>query len=135
ETLQQAFGVSTYEMEQIYSEAYLDYENDNYRESTTAFRWLVLLNPFHKKYWMELAAIFQLLEKYEKALHAYAISALLESSNPYPHFHAFECYESLNNKEDAEKALELAYQRTLGKVAYNDLQKEIEQLRRELKRK
>jgi type III secretion system low calcium response chaperone LcrH/SycD len=126
ETLQKAFGVSNYEMEEIYSEAYRFYQEDNYLEASTGFRWLVLLNPFIAKYWTGLAASLQLLEKYEKALHAYAISALLESENPYPHFHAYECYEALNNKEEAEKALDLAYQRTIGKAAYSDLEEEIE---------
>src|SRR5689334_14592344 len=50
ETLQQAFGVSSYEMEEIYKEAYSSYQENNYLESSTSFRWLVLLNPFHSKY-------------------------------------------------------------------------------------
>lgn len=126
ETLQVAFAVSSYEMEEIYTEAYAYYQDDNYLESSTAFRWLVLLNPFTAKYWMGLAASLQLLEKYEKALHAYAVAALLDSDNPYPHFHAFECYAALKNKEDAEKALELSYKRTIGKAAYQELQEKIE---------
>lgn len=128
-TLQQAFEVSNYEMEEIYVEAYNHYQEENYLESCTAFRWLVLLNPYWAKNWMGLAASSQLLEKYEKALHAYAVAALLENHNPYPHFHAFECYSALENSEEAEKALELALCRTLGKESYRDLQKEIESLK------
>jgi type III secretion system low calcium response chaperone LcrH/SycD len=130
ETLQRAFDVSGYEMEEIYSETYTFYQEDNFLEASTGFRWLVLLNPFVEKYWMGLAASLQLLEKYEKALHAYAICALLESENPYPHFHAFECYVALKDKEEAEKALSLAFKRTIGKAAYRDLQEEIELLRK-----
>lgn len=129
ETLQKAFGISGEEMEEIYREGYNYYEVDQYLEASTNFRWLVLLNPYLTKYWMGLAASLQLLEKYEKALHAYAVSALLECDNPYPHFHAYECYVALNNKEDAVKALELAFQRTVGKAAYIDLQKEIKERR------
>src|SRR5262245_36895773 len=70
ETLQQAFGVTPYEMEEIYTEAYAFYQDDNYLESSTGFRWLVLLNPFKPHYWMGLAASLQLMQKYEKALHA-----------------------------------------------------------------
>ena len=126
DTLQQAFGVSGYEMEEVYYEAYRFYQEDIYLKSSTAFRWLILLNPFVDKYWKGLAASLQLLGKYEKALHAYAMAALLDSDNPYPHFHAYECYEDMQNPEDAEKALDLAYQRTLGNEAYRDLQVEIE---------
>jgi type III secretion system low calcium response chaperone LcrH/SycD len=130
ETLQKAFGVSAYEMEEIYCEAYTFYQEDNYLESSTAFRWLVLLNPFHKKYWMGLGASLQLLEKYEKALHAYAAASLLEHENPYPHFHAFECYEALKNREEAEKALNLAYKRTLSNPAFHELRDEIESIKK-----
>lgn len=130
ETLQRAFGVSSYEMEEIYSEAYRLYEEDVYLESSIAFRWLVLLNPYVAKYWKGLAASLQLLEKYEKALHGYAMAALLDADNPYPHFHAYECYDALNNTEDADKALDLAYQRTLSKEIYRDLQEEIVSLKK-----
>lgn len=126
ETLQKAFGVSNYEMEEIYYEAYSYYKDDNYLESSTAFRWLVLLNPLTSKYWMGLAASLQLLEKYEKSLHAYAIYTLLDHENPYPHFYAFECYTALNNKKEAKKALNSAYKLTKDKTTYIDLQKEIE---------
>ncbi len=126
DTLQQAFGVSGYEMEEVYHEAYRFYQEDVYLEASAAFRWLVLLNPFVDKYWKGLAASLQLLGKYEKALHAYAMAALLDSDNPYPHFHAYECYEDMHNPEDAEKALDLAYQRTLGNETHRDLQQEIE---------
>ena len=125
ETLQRAFEVSSYEMEEIYSEAYRLYDRANYLESSTTFRWLVLLNPFIGKYWIGLAASLQLLEKYEKALHAYAIAALIESENPYPHFHAYECYGALKNREEAKKALDSAYRRTIGKTAYQHLQDEL----------
>lgn len=130
ETLQAAFGVSHYEMEELYHEAYSFYTQDNYLESCAAFRWLVVLNPFITKYWMGLAASLQMLEKYEKALHAYAVSTLLDSENPYPHFHAFECYSLLNNKEEAQKALELARRRAKAKSLYKPLEDEINSLKR-----
>jgi type III secretion system low calcium response chaperone LcrH/SycD len=112
-------------MEEIYDESYRFYQEDLFLEACVGFRWLVLLNPFIEKYWMGLAASLQLLEKYEKALHAYAIAALLDSDSPYPHFHAFECYAALENGEEAKKALELSFKRTLGKAAHRNLHEEI----------
>jgi len=132
ETLQIAFGISNYEMEKLYEEAFEYYENDRYLDSITVFRWLVLFNSYEMKYWMGFAANQQLLEQYEKALHAYAVASLLDSEDPYPHYHAYECYMLLNNKEDADKALKLAYQRCDGKAAYDELKDEIEQLKSEV---
>ncbi len=129
ETLQHAFGISNFEMEKLYEEAYEYYESEAYKDSLTIFRWLILFNSYETKYWMGFAANLMLVGHYEKALHAYAITTILDSENPYPHFHAYECYTCLNNKEDAEKALKLASQRCAGKAAYNELKDEIEQLR------
>lgn len=129
ESLQRAFGITDYEMEKLYEEAYEHYEANTYHEALTVFRWLVLFNSYEAKYWMGFAASLQLLELYERALHAYAVAALLDSKNPYPHFHAYECYMLMKNKEDAEKALELAYQRCNGKAAYDELKNEIERLK------
>lgn len=132
ETLQQAFGITNYEMEELYEEAHKHYETNRYLDSITIFRWLVLFNCYEMKYWMGFAATQQLLEKYEKALHGYAVAALLDSENPYPHYYAYECYTIQNNKEDADKALELAYQRCNGKAANDELKGEIEHLKGEV---
>jgi hypothetical protein len=45
---------------------------------------------------------------YMAALHAWSIVALLKEEDPRPHFHAAECFFSLNEKENALKALDLA---------------------------
>ena len=47
-------------------------------------------------------------KKYEEALYAWAMAALLDKSNPYPHFHAAECAFSMNNLRDAKLALKEA---------------------------
>ncbi len=129
ESLQRAFGISNYEMEKLYEEAYAYYENEQYLKAVTVFRWLVLFNSYEPKYWMGFAASEQLLERYEKALHAYAVVSLLESENPYPHYHAYECYMLLDNKEDADKALALAKRRCENSSNYDELKQEIEELK------
>ncbi len=126
ETLQKAFEVSNYDMEAVYTEAHAFYMKDNYLESATAFRFLVLLNPFVAKYWLGLGASLQLLQKYTKALHSYAIVALLEIKNPYPHFHAFECYLGLGDQQEAQKALEDAYKRATENPEYREFKEMIE---------
>jgi type III secretion system low calcium response chaperone LcrH/SycD len=135
ESLQQAFGITDYEMEKLYEEAFEYYEIDSYNEALTLFRWLLLFNSYEAKYWMGFAAASQLLGHYEKALHAYAVAYLLDVDNPYPHFHAYECYMLLKNKEEADKALLLAYQRCTGKAAYEELKNEIERLDKQISAK
>lgn len=128
-SLQQAFGITNYEMEKLYEEAYHHYENDRYIDAITVFRWLLYLNTYTQKYWMGYGASQQLLQRYEKALHAYAVSALLNSKDPYPHYHAYGCYMMMENKTEAIKALKLAETRCYEKPDYKDLENEIKQLK------
>ncbi len=125
ETLQIAFGVTHDEMEELYGEAYGFYEQEAYVKAADVFRWLVLLNPFISKYWMGLGACQQLLGLFEKALHSYAVAALLDSLSPYPHFYAFECYEALGDPNEAAKALMLAEARACADFKYQRLKEEI----------
>lgn len=120
ETLQQAFGITSFEMEQLYEEGYAFYQEGRYHHALNLFRWLVLFNPYVAKYWMGFAATQHLLKREEKALHAYAVAALLEPENPYPHYNAFLCY---GGGEEGEKALKLALERCVGK--YENLREEI----------
>ena len=126
ETLQRAFGLSAEQMEEIYSDAYSFYQQDCYEQAGKGFRWLVILNPFIARFWLGLGSCLHLLEKYEKALHAYAVVTLLESQNPLPHFHAFECYEALENMEEAQVALQTAYELSKASDDYRELREKIE---------
>ena len=98
DTLQAAFEISDVEMESIYREGYKHYQSQAYELAVEFFRSLVIFDPFALKYWLSLGATQQLLKQFEKALHSYAVAASLAHENPYPHFHAFECYQALGNK-------------------------------------
>ena len=64
-------------------------------------------------------------QKYPQALHAYGVAALLREKDPYPHYYAYVCYTLLNNPEEAEKALDLAWQKAKLSSSYNALKEEI----------
>jgi type III secretion system low calcium response chaperone LcrH/SycD len=121
EVMQKALKITNDEMEDIYREAYQAYHADQFEAASALFRWLSLFNPFVLKYWMGFAASSQLLKKYEEALKAYSVAAVLDPENPYPHFHAFECYQSLENEMEASKALEDAYRVASKESKYRDL--------------
>lgn len=133
ETLQIAFEISDDQMEAFYGEAYRFYEEEEYVESANAFRWLVLFNPFVSRYWMGLGASHQLLQSYEKALHNYAVAAMLDSLSPYPHLYAHDCLLALDKHEDAAKALELAEERARYDLKYVALKNEIASLQEALR--
>jgi len=126
-SLQDTLGITAEQMELFYAEAYRFYLHHQLEDADFCFRFLVLFDPWVKKYWMGLAACQQRSNKYEKALHSYAITTLLSPDDPYPHFYAYQCYEALQQKEDARKALTLAYERVQC-PSYKALKKKIESL-------
>ncbi len=87
------------------------YEAGNYAEASDFFTQLILSEPFHELYWRGLAGARQMEKKYPEALHAWALVALLADRDPLPHFHAAECFLSLNDKPQALKALDCAQER------------------------
>lgn len=104
--LSEAFSVE--EQEELYAIAYQSYETGNYRLAAQFFTKLVLCNPFAEKYWRGLASSHQMQNEYLAAVHAWTSCALLEIEDPFVHFHAAECLFSLNDKEEALKALQSA---------------------------
>lgn len=129
DTLQAAFEISQLEMEQLYRDAYTFYQAGRLEDAAFSFRYLVLFNPYVKKHWMGLGATLQLKNAYEKALKAYAIATLLDSKDPYPHYHAFECYQAIGNGEESYKALECAYIRAMDNPIFNSLKMKIQSLK------
>jgi type III secretion system low calcium response chaperone LcrH/SycD len=102
-------------LENIYQRALALYNEDKAEQSSEAFAILIRERPFHKIFWLGLAASKQKLKEYEKALEAYALTSLIDDHDPMPHFHAAQCYIGLNNKDEAIKAINLAEA-----LAYND---------------
>lgn len=91
-----------------YEEAYLAYERKDYEVASLLFAKLTSLEPLVAKYWKGVAASLQMEKKFEDALKAWSMLALLEADSAVPHFHAAECLLALNQKEEGIKALALA---------------------------
>jgi type III secretion system low calcium response chaperone LcrH/SycD len=93
---------------EFYAIAYGLYEKGDYRGAAQLFTQLVLTDPFSEHYWQGLASSKQMAREYHAAVHAWSLVALLREGDPEPHFHAAECFLSLEEKEEALKALHAA---------------------------
>lgn len=93
---------------QFYAVAFGLYEKGDYRGAAQLFTQLVLTDPFSEHYWQGLASSKQMARDYQAALHAWSLVSLLKENDPLPHFHAAECFLSLDEKEEALKALNAA---------------------------
>jgi len=91
-----------------YSMAYMHYDKGQYREAYDHFIVLNAISPHEKRLWMGLGASAQMLKRYGEAIEAYALAANLDDVDPSPHFHAAECFYSINDIKNAWKALDSA---------------------------
>ncbi len=115
-------------MEALYLAASVCYEAHDYEQSALLFTSLVQEFPFEAACWKGLASSEQMRTNYEAALCAWGVSALLNDKDPWVHFHAAECYLSLGNYEEAQKALSMA--ETLTSLApHEDLASKLELLK------
>lgn len=110
----------------IYNTAYRLYDEGRYKDASSLFTQLALKDPFEESYWRGLAAARQMERKFEAALHAWALVAILAEKDPWPHFHAAECYFALRDNLEANKALNLAEDRLKNE---DPLHQKIRQLR------
>lgn len=97
--------LSPAEVEQFYSFAFAQYQCGDLKKAADAFHVLCARRPLEARFWFGLGATLQQDKYYEKAMHAWAMAALIDHENPYPHFHAAECACSLANLDDAKLAL------------------------------
>jgi type III secretion system low calcium response chaperone LcrH/SycD len=100
--------LSDAEVESFYLSAYSHYNSGHWTEAADIFRLLCTRRPLDARFWFGLGAALQEGSSYFDALHAWAMAALLKQEDPYPHFHAAECYFSLGEYEDAAKSLKEA---------------------------
>lgn len=100
-------------VEEFYAYGFAHYQTGNWNEAADVFRVLCTRRPMEARFWIGLSATLQEAENYQDALHGWAMAALLEDRDPFPHFHAAECYLSMQNCKEAAKALKEAEQRTL----------------------
>jgi len=117
------------EQEMLYMSGYGLYEAGNYEDAAPLFTRLVLADPFVEKYWRGLASCHQMNRNYTQALHAWALSALLKEQDPWPHFHAAECLLSLNEKEEALKALKAVEERLKDEEGHRVLKGKVDTLK------
>jgi type III secretion system low calcium response chaperone LcrH/SycD len=92
----------------FYATAFGLYEKGDYRGAAQLFTQLVLTDPYSEHYWQGLASSKQMAREYLAAIHAWAMVSLLKETDPLPHFHAAECLLSLDEKDEALKALDAA---------------------------
>ena len=108
------------DVEEYYSYGFAQYGSGNWNEAADIFRLLCTKRPLEARFWFGLGATLQEAGTYTDALHAWAMAALLKNEDPYPHFHAAECYLSLNDPKQALLAFKEVQERITAKHPLQD---------------
>lgn len=103
-----ASSLSDREAQDFYTLGFSLYNAHSFEEAVDVFRVLSAQKPLEPKHWFALASSLQESRNYEPALDAWAMTAILDGENPYPHFHAAECAFSMHQLKDALAALNAA---------------------------
>ena len=105
-TLGAVRGYTSDELEAIYHFAHNAYQQHKYEEAVALFLFLVENDHAEHRFWMGLAAAYQMSEQHQRALVAFGMTAFLDATNPWPPIHACECYLAMGDGENARLALD-----------------------------
>ncbi|MCB1112444.1 MAG: SycD/LcrH family type III secretion system chaperone [Chlamydiales bacterium] len=94
----------------LYAVAYSHYQSGKYKEAVVFFQLLTGVDTLNASYWKGLAATFQMMKDFERAVEAYSIVAIFDEKevDPMPHYHAAQCLHSLGQLERGMQALKSA---------------------------
>lgn len=92
----------------LYASAHEFYVNGKYETAHHYFHILTVLEPYAKRNWMGLAATLHAQKDYKLALEGFSMAAVLDVNDPYPCFHAAECFFFLGEIEKGFEALDAA---------------------------
>jgi type III secretion system low calcium response chaperone LcrH/SycD len=105
DVVQDSDALTNVAAEQFYSFAFAQYQCGDLKKAAETFHVLCARRPLESRFWFGLGATLQEDRYYKEALNAWAMAAILDKDNPYPHFHAAECACSISNLDDAKHAL------------------------------
>lgn len=108
-TLADLRGYTDDEMEAVYSFAHNAFRQRKYEDARKLFQFLAENDHTESRYWMGLAACYQMTRGYEQAVTAYGVTALLDATDPQPPLRACECYLAMQDPESGRKALDAVH--------------------------
>lgn len=118
--IQSALDIPEKEMGQFYHEGHQFFSAKNYEQAAKYFFSLVLFDQARYEYWLSLAHALFFMEKYEKALQAYAAASLLKQDDPNPPYYGGICLLMLGKNEEAlhafDASIEIAHQEGNSKI-------------------
>jgi tetratricopeptide (TPR) repeat protein len=134
EPLQDILGISSLSLQSLYKLSRYLYEHQHYEEAGGAFYLLSLINPSYHIFWIGLGNCEYFLRKYQEALLAYSFASQTNPSDPSCHLLVAKCQMALGNYSAATAYLSIAELSCSETPGSEKVQKQVDELRKELKR-
>lgn len=106
-TLGELRGLTAKEYEAMFLVGHTLYGQKKYQDAEQVFAFLVMNNPYERRFAQALGSAKQMLGQYADAIGYYAIASMMEMTDPVPTFHTAECLAALGKRDDAKDALEI----------------------------
>lgn len=104
------YGLDESELDALYAFGLGHYNQARYAEASRIFGTIVTLQHGEPRFLNAYASSLQMLGQFDRAIHYFGLSQLLDASDPMPTFHSAECLLGLGWLDDAVDALDLVIQ-------------------------
>lgn len=128
-TIMQAIGLPPGLLEMIYSYASELYTAGKYQDANALFFFLAQLKPTDPRFLFGCAASFHKVKRFSEAATYYLMASTIDPGNPYPFYHAADCFLQANQPQAAIVLLEKAIIITEGSSQFEKLQQQALALR------
>jgi type III secretion system low calcium response chaperone LcrH/SycD len=103
-TLGDLQGFEDKDYEAIYAVGHGLYTQGKNAEASKVFGFLMMHNPYDRRFPIAMGAAQQMLGKFADAIGFYALGIVLDMSDPVPLFHTAECLAAIGERDDARDA-------------------------------
>jgi type III secretion system low calcium response chaperone LcrH/SycD len=104
-TLGDLRGLTEAEYEAAYYVGSTLYERGQFEEAGQVFAFLVMNNPYDRRFSQALGSALQMRQQYAEAIGYYMAATLMDASDPVPVFHIAECMAAQGQLDNARDAL------------------------------
>ncbi len=120
-TLAELSGMTSDMLEDVYRRGLEHYERAELEDATLCFTYLVMHQPWDRRFHMALGSALHWQEEYQSAVNFYGYALALDARDPGPYFRMAQCLLQLGDTEVATEMLEFAVTHSDRDPAYTEI--------------
>ncbi|MGB0895603.1 MAG: CesD/SycD/LcrH family type III secretion system chaperone [Parashewanella sp.] len=120
-SLAEVIGVSLQELEDIYVKGLEKYNNGKPEEAVADFTYLVMHQPWDRRFHMALGSTLHWLGQFKHAMNFYSYALVMDACDPGATFRIAQCFLSLDDEVSAIDALQTAIEQSYIKPEYHQI--------------